>query len=86
MEKSVVTTNQTHTAVENLKPESKYVSTGTVLLFPHLHSIHVQTLCAVISSECKEPNIRNHVSVTIFVAVVAFLDSVHVQLSYSYTG
>lgn len=29
VEKSVVTTNQTHTAVENLKPESKYVSTGT---------------------------------------------------------
>lgn len=32
-ETSVVTTNQTHTAVENLKPESKYVSTGPVFLF-----------------------------------------------------
>lgn len=28
-ESSVVTTNQTHTAVENLKPESKYVSVAT---------------------------------------------------------
>lgn len=39
VEKSVVTTNQTHTAVENLKPESKYVSTGTVLLFVCNHCV-----------------------------------------------
>lgn len=32
-ETSVVTTNQTHTTVENLKPESEYVSTGPVFLF-----------------------------------------------------
>lgn len=36
VEQSVVTTNQTHTAVENLKPESKCVSAGAALLFSHL--------------------------------------------------
>lgn len=80
MEKSVVTTNQTHTAVENLKPESKYVSTGTALLFT---CIYVQTL---ISSEIKEPNIGNHVSPAAFAALVDLLDIVHVQSSYLTAG
>lgn len=44
------------------------------------------TTVSVISSEFKQPNIRNYVSVTLSVAVVDVLDIVHVPLSYSYTG
>lgn len=42
----------------------------------HSNWAFILTLCAVI--EFKEPNIRNHISVTVFVAVVDLLDIVHV--------
>lgn len=63
-ETSVVTTNQTHTAVENLKPESEYVSTGPVFLFLTAYiniRIHERTLSAVILNKSIQPNISNHV-------------------------
>lgn len=59
---SIVTTNQTHTAVENLKPESKYVSTGLCFSqFTLVMRIYERTLCAVILNKSIQPNIRNPV-------------------------